>query len=204
MTVTSPGKQLCFLWSGRNHADNGETCDGAPNVNGINCPVYIHFSPRSNEDPSQLEMKQNVVAVLDFSDCSRQAKYNNADRPCGGCFTVPQRTPGVYTVQWRWALNMQGQFPETYATCIDVQVEAVSSPSVEVRVTTAVSGKTSSSAAVLETSMEQTVLDETTKGYSDTLSVITNNDSSGDVRDQTAAGSIRMISTFFLAVVLYQ
>jgi len=124
MVVTSPGKQLCFKWSGRNHADNGETCDGAPRANGFECPVYINFAPTADVDPTQAVFSSNNVAIMDFSDCTRKAGYTNADRPCGGCFTVPQRPPGTYTVQWRWALNQQGQFPETYATCIDVKIEA--------------------------------------------------------------------------------
>jgi hypothetical protein len=126
MVVTSPGKKLCFKWSGRNHADNGETCDGAPSANGYSCPVYVNWAPTANVDPTQAVLSQNNVAILDFSDCSRQSGYNNADRPCGGCFTVPQRSPGIYTVQWRWALNQQGQWPETYATCMDIQVESSS------------------------------------------------------------------------------
>jgi len=133
-----PGAQMCIRWPANNHALDESAAD-SPGGN----RVMINFlSSQFATDPGQTEFtKQNIASLL-FGNCTDLAdkcpnpglKAHNSDLsklfgssvdpdctkyiPCGGCFTVPQRPPGIYSVQWRWQLNT-GEF---YTSCWDVQV----------------------------------------------------------------------------------
>lgn len=117
MTVVTPGQEICMRWPAKNHA-------GHVNDNNM---VFINWATQPNEDPTQVQLNTMTVAELRFRNCPEPGVPSTGDQtgagsdrmPCGGCFTVPERAPGNYLVQWRWMLN-QGEW---YTSCADVAVE---------------------------------------------------------------------------------
>ncbi|KAF9582194.1 hypothetical protein BGW38_000525 [Lunasporangiospora selenospora] len=107
MTLTKVGEQLCLRWPGKNHAESNEKDHGVQ--------IYLTSSPNS-KDPTQEELFDHKVADLPYKNCGKGTDSN--DRPCGGCFTVPQRAAGTYLLQWRWMLNKD----EWYTSCADIEV----------------------------------------------------------------------------------
>lgn len=94
MTHTRVGNKLCVRWPAKNHAEDNESDD---------MMVLINLAPKEGKDPSQKVLTQNNVDKLPYKNCG---KAKTADRrPCGGCFTVPERDDGIYLLQWRWMLN---------------------------------------------------------------------------------------------------
>ncbi|KAG0094241.1 hypothetical protein BGZ93_007465, partial [Podila epicladia] len=94
MTVTAVGKELCIRWPAKNHAEDNES---------DKLLVLINLAKEEGEDPSQEEFSDSLVVGLPYKNCNDGPKPDR--RPCGGCITVPSRTPGIYTLQWRWMLN---------------------------------------------------------------------------------------------------
>ena len=106
MTVTSVGDTLCLRWPAKNHAQ--------PWL--IDKFVQINLSPVHGKDISQVELLQNTVARLDYTNCMPGDDQDH--KACGGCFTIPERDPGNYLLQWRWMLN-QGEW---YSSCADIKI----------------------------------------------------------------------------------
>ncbi|ORX79462.1 hypothetical protein K493DRAFT_100333 [Basidiobolus meristosporus CBS 931.73] len=108
MTVAKPGQQLCVRWPAKNHKDEPD------NV------VYINMPPTPmSKDPTQRQLNQWTIAKLDYGNCFS----GGSDKArCGGCFTVPDRAPGDYLIQWRWKLNGEDNVPEWYTSCSDVRI----------------------------------------------------------------------------------
>ncbi|KAG0032647.1 hypothetical protein BGZ81_010372 [Podila clonocystis] len=102
MTVTTVGDELCVRWPAKNHAEKNES---------DKLVVLINLAKEEGEDPSQEELSKQLVVGLPYKNCDSGS--NPDRRPCGGCFTVPSRTPGIYTLQWRWMLNKG----EWYTSC---------------------------------------------------------------------------------------
>ncbi|KAF9282865.1 hypothetical protein BGZ68_005713 [Mortierella alpina] len=93
MTTTRVGNTLCVRWPAKNHAENNED----------ETVVLINMAKKAGKDPSQKILDRSNVAKLPYKNCG---KNKNSDRrPCGGCFKVPERIPGIYLLQWRWMLN---------------------------------------------------------------------------------------------------
>lgn len=119
MTQVKVGAELCLRWPSKNHAYHIFTDD--------NNKVTVSLNPYPNvaQDPSQLDFNANIVAVLKYRMCQQfiidpaaDQTYPGADKQsCGGCFTVPARAPGMYTLQWRWVFGNT-----TYADCSDVEI----------------------------------------------------------------------------------
>ncbi|KAF9959592.1 hypothetical protein BGZ72_009322 [Mortierella alpina] len=105
MTITTVGSTLCARWPSKNHASES----GVPNV-------QIHLSKRSGKDPTQAELLKNQIANLKYNNCNKGGSSDS--RPCGGCFKMPPRAPGIYLLQWRWMLNKN----EWYTSCADIEI----------------------------------------------------------------------------------
>ncbi|KAF9572058.1 hypothetical protein EC968_010389 [Mortierella alpina] len=111
MTTTKVGNKLCVRWPAKNHAEKNED----------ETMVWINMSKKpvrpGQKDPSQKSLDKNNVIKLPYKNCG---KNKNTDRrPCGGCFEVPEREPGIYLLQWRWMLNPG----EWYTSCADVEIK---------------------------------------------------------------------------------
>ncbi|KAG0037745.1 hypothetical protein BGZ82_001937 [Podila clonocystis] len=102
MTVTAVDNELCVRWPAKNHAEKNES---------DKLVVLINLALEEGEDPSQKELTKNLVVGLPYKNCGEGS--NPDRRPCGGCFKVPSRAPGIYTLQWRWMLNKD----EWYTSC---------------------------------------------------------------------------------------
>ena len=109
ITTTHPGGQLCVRWPAKNHAVPDEK----------NQPVTIALSGvNPKKDPTQLEFLDNIVAKLNYKNCTDKGKDTDI-WPCGGCFTLPKTLPtGYHVMQWRWKLNSD----EWYTSCADLNV----------------------------------------------------------------------------------
>ncbi|KAG0039862.1 hypothetical protein BGZ82_006414 [Podila clonocystis] len=111
MTKTKVGNVLCVRWPAKNHAEKNED----------DTIVQINFAKNRGKDPSQEELlaeQKKHPLTLKYKSCG---KAKNSDkRPCGGCFNVPKRKPGIYLLQWRWMLNKG----EWYTSCADVEILA--------------------------------------------------------------------------------
>ncbi|CAO3569705.1 unnamed protein product [Mortierella alpina] len=106
MTITAVGSQLCVRWPAKNHAKEYKVPD-----------VQINLAPHSGKDPSQQELIKHKVVDLPYNNCAKEGGDDDK-RPCGGCFTVPERPSGVYLLQWRWRLNTR----EWYTSCADIKI----------------------------------------------------------------------------------
>ncbi|KAF9962965.1 hypothetical protein BGZ70_007743 [Mortierella alpina] len=107
MTTTRVGNTLCVRWPAKNHAKDNED----------DTVVLINLAKKSGKDPSQKSLDKSNVAKLRYKNCG---KGKNSDRlPCGGCFPVPPRAPGIYLLQWRWMLNPG----EWYTSCADIEIK---------------------------------------------------------------------------------
>ncbi|KAG0196242.1 hypothetical protein BGX28_010385 [Mortierella sp. GBA30] len=106
MTQTQVGETLCMRWPAKNHAESNEH----------DTQVQINLSDQIGKDPTQQEFLHHNVANLPYKNCGRTFPADK--RPCGGCFTVPDRNPGIYTLQWRWELN-DGEW---YTSCADINI----------------------------------------------------------------------------------
>ncbi|KAF9334868.1 hypothetical protein BG006_001338 [Podila minutissima] len=109
MTVTSVGKKLCVRWPAKNHAEENES---------DKLMVLINLAKEGGKDPSQDVLTDSLVVGIPYKNCDKGPVPD--ERPCGGCFTVPSRAPGIYTLQWRWMLNKG----EWYTSCADIKIEA--------------------------------------------------------------------------------
>jgi hypothetical protein len=113
-TVSMPGGKLCIRWPAKNHAVRSEKTQ----------PVTIALSKvNPKNDPTQLQFLDNVIAELDYKNCTE--KHQNTDIwPCGGCFNLPSDLkPGNVVMQWRWKLNSN----EWYTSCADIKIKASAS-----------------------------------------------------------------------------
>ncbi|KAF9404337.1 hypothetical protein BGZ94_004244 [Podila epigama] len=110
MASVKAGQKICIRWPAKNHAVPNEKDRGVF----INMPSTI-----LNKDPTQSEFNKVNIAKLNFKNCDH-IKGNTDRTPCGGCFTVPERAPGTYVVQWRWELNDN----EFYTSCWDLAITA--------------------------------------------------------------------------------
>eukprot|EP01118_Nematostelium_gracile_P001863 TRINITY_DN11934_c0_g1_i1.p1 TRINITY_DN11934_c0_g1~~TRINITY_DN11934_c0_g1_i1.p1 ORF type:complete len:338 (+),score=35.14 TRINITY_DN11934_c0_g1_i1:127-1014(+) len=92
---------------------------------------------------------------LTFQNCTRGNQPTDTNS-CGGCFTVPQRDPGIYTVQWRWGLNgvLGRNNNEVYSTCVDIKI--VSSTNSATGVTSVSSSYPISTTRVASTALQRT------------------------------------------------
>ncbi|KAG0000547.1 hypothetical protein BGZ80_005134 [Entomortierella chlamydospora] len=115
MTTAKVGDELCIRWPAKNHAVPSEK----------NNPVTIAFSKDANptKDPSQQDFLHNIVATLNYKNCTDKGK-NTDIWPCGGCFKIPKSVkPGYHVMQWRWMLNGDSG-KEHYTSCADIKVLA--------------------------------------------------------------------------------
>lgn len=133
------GSTICVRWPANNHALD-ESAFKSPGGNRVSINFLIKTSVT---DPDQTVFTSNNIASLLYGNCTDLSsncpnsalvkdnpdlsnKYDTSQTdpmctkyiPCGGCFTVPERSPGIYTVQWRWQLNPD----EFYTSCWDVSV----------------------------------------------------------------------------------
>ncbi|KAF9315624.1 hypothetical protein BG003_002844 [Podila horticola] len=114
MTVTTVGDRLCVRWPAKTHAEKNES---------DKLMVLINLASKAGEDPSQDELTRSLVVGLPYKNCDESKDKDDKEgdrRPCGGCFTVPSRAPGIYTLQWRWMLN-QGEW---YTSCADINIKS--------------------------------------------------------------------------------
>jgi hypothetical protein len=120
MPSVPAGGQMCWTWPAKNHQH-----EDAKQY------VMVNWAPQAGVDPTQAVFSQHTVAQLLFKNCSRYpgltygTSYSNTkpadnNQPCGGCFKVPNRAPGIYSVQYRWQLDVG----EVYTSCVDVEVTA--------------------------------------------------------------------------------
>ncbi|KAF9570415.1 hypothetical protein EC968_001814 [Mortierella alpina] len=107
MTMTRVGAQLCLRWPAKTHGNEDS-----------DVVVSLTDNEAKGDPKTQKEFNKYEVARLPYKNCS--GKGSRDDTPCGGCFEVPKRDPGTYTLQWRWELNKN----EFYTSCADVQIEA--------------------------------------------------------------------------------
>ncbi|CAO3569704.1 unnamed protein product [Mortierella alpina] len=107
MTTTRVGDTLCVRWPAKNHAKANED----------DTVVLINLAKKVGKDPSQKSLDKSNVAELPYKNCN---KGKNPDQlPCGGCFKIPARAPGIYLLQWRWMLNPG----EWYTSCATRMLE---------------------------------------------------------------------------------
>jgi hypothetical protein len=122
MSRVQAGQQMCFRWPAKNHAGH---------VNDANM-VFVNWATTAGSEPTQAELNTMTVAQLRYRNCPEPGVPSTGDQTgvgsdraaCGGCFTVPNRAPGTYLVQWRWMLNPG----EWYTSCADVEVTATAQP----------------------------------------------------------------------------
>ncbi|KAF9918570.1 hypothetical protein BX616_007726 [Lobosporangium transversale] len=108
MATIRSGETLCVRWPAKNHAEGNED----------NTIVQINLiKSRNSQDATQAELLRNTIARLPYKNCSRGSGTDK--KPCGGCFKMPARSPGLYLLQWRWMLNPG----EWYTSCADIQIE---------------------------------------------------------------------------------
>ncbi|KAF9349643.1 hypothetical protein BGX34_001680 [Mortierella sp. NVP85] len=118
MTVTKSGGELCVRWPGKNHAAANE----------LETKVIINLAEKPGNDPTQSQLNKMKIAELRYKNCNKlgdSGKRDENTRPCGGCFKLPKRRPGIYLLQFRWRLN-QGKNPlddEIYTSCADIQIK---------------------------------------------------------------------------------
>jgi len=163
ITSVTVGQELCWRWPAKNHAGH---------VNDQNM-VSVNWATTANSaDPTQRQLNTMTVASMRFRNCpdpgvpnpaSDQTGVGSDRMPCGGCFTVPARSPGTYLVQWRWMLNPG----EWYASCSDIQVvagptsQALSS---QAQTSQAQSTTRASTSQNQQTSQQQTSQGQTSQG----------------------------------------
>jgi hypothetical protein len=114
MAQVYSGDRLCWRWPAKNHYAH---------VNKATNMVYVYWDdvPNRATELSQSDLKTKEVARLLFANCpvpgvpspTDQTGVGSELRPCGGCFTVPSRAPGIYTVQWYWPFHSVTQDPYT-------------------------------------------------------------------------------------------
>jgi hypothetical protein len=125
MTKVTAGQKICWRWPAKNHKEHVQP-------NGLNNKVFVNWAPNAGEDISQLQFNQNNIVNLTYNNCPKPGiasagdqNYPGSDRMgCGGCFDVPAKSAGVYTVQWRWMLN-EGEW---YTSCADIEVAGSAIP----------------------------------------------------------------------------
>jgi hypothetical protein len=119
MTVTKSGGELCVRWPAKNHAASNED----------NTIVKIALAEKPGNDPSQKQLDKMIIAELKYKNCNKDGDSGKRDentRPCGGCFKIPKRRPGVYLLQFRWRLNKGRKSAlddEIYTSCADIQIK---------------------------------------------------------------------------------
>jgi len=118
MTLVVKGQELCMRWPSKSHA---VFLDDTNKVN-INWALQHDVpDPLTQADFNYTQMNLTFRNCPELADTASPFDEggNFTDRaPCGGCFTVPEREPGTYLVQWRWEANPA----EWYASCADIQV----------------------------------------------------------------------------------
>jgi len=122
MAQVHSGDTLCWRWPAKNHMAH---------VTSSNM-VHVNWDdvPNRATELSQSELRTKRIASLQFNNCpvpgvpspGDQTGVGSELRPCGGCFTVPSRAPGIYTVQWDWPFKAGDS--ETYTSCADIEVLA--------------------------------------------------------------------------------
>jgi hypothetical protein len=123
MAQVYSGDRLCWRWPAKNHYGH---------VNRATNMVYVYWDdvPNRATELSQSALQTKEVARMLFANCpvagvpsaGDQTGVGSELRPCGGCFTVPSRAPGIYTVQWYWPFHSVTRDP--YTSCADIEVLA--------------------------------------------------------------------------------
>jgi len=124
MAKVYAGQQLCWRWPAKNHFAH---------VNVKTNPLHINWDDVPNRpapDLTQAQMDTKRLTSVLWANCPVPGPASSGDttgtgselRPCGGCFTVPNRAPGIYTVQWEWPFHTPNT--ETYTSCADIEILA--------------------------------------------------------------------------------
>ncbi|KAF9124332.1 hypothetical protein BG015_005112, partial [Linnemannia schmuckeri] len=103
------------------------------------------------KDPTQLQYLDNIVAILNYKNCTDKGKDTDI-WPYGGCFKLPTNLkPGNVVMQWHWELNSN----EWYTSCANIKVEArsITTPTVDVPSSTTSASHTPTSASHVPTSV---------------------------------------------------
>jgi len=124
MSKLVPGQEICLRWPAKGHAY----------VESGNVTISINMGPRApgaTQDLSQRQYDNLEIARLIYANCQRGSQYSNyskdvknttlnQDRPCGGCFKIPENLQlGYYTFQWRVTLFPNKQY---FTDCADFQI----------------------------------------------------------------------------------
>jgi len=126
MAQVYAGDPICWRWPAKNHMAH-------VNVATNMVEVYWDDTPNRATELTQAQlMSKGIYASLPFANCPVPGVPSSGDqtgvgselRPCGGCFTVPQKSAGIYTVQWRWPFKSGDS--ETYTSCADIEILASS------------------------------------------------------------------------------
>jgi len=128
------GETYTLAWPAKNHVAAPCTNQHIPDTF---LKLYMTPFVQNQDDPSQNTFRQKQVPAS-FSDVPHKEKTidyegfqkcpdfcGNAgtDRAtCTGTFTIPaDTTPGIYTLQWYWAMN---NVDDLYATCWEARVSS--------------------------------------------------------------------------------
>lgn len=121
MSSVYSGDLMCWRWPAKNHYAH---VDIATNKLQINWDTV----PGRTSDITQTLMDSFSIGTILWANCPVPGVTSSGDtsgvgselRPCGGCFTVPARSAGIYTVQWKWIFH-DG---EIYTSCADIEVKS--------------------------------------------------------------------------------
>jgi hypothetical protein len=119
MSSVYAGDMMCWRWPAKNHLAHVNVATNVVQINWDTVPDRVG-------DITQNLMDTMSIGTIPWGNCPVPGVPSPGDtsgvgselRPCGGCFTVPQRAAGIYTVQWKWFF----QSGETYTSCADVQI----------------------------------------------------------------------------------
>jgi hypothetical protein len=121
MAQVRSGDPICWRWPAKNHYGHVNRATNMLNV-------YWDDVPNRPNELTQAQMQTKLVTKLLFANCPVPGVPSSGDqtgvgselRPCGGCFTVPPRSPGIYQVQWFWPFHSVTRDP--YTSCADIEV----------------------------------------------------------------------------------
>jgi hypothetical protein len=125
MAQVQSGETICWRWPAKNHQAHVNVATNMVHVNWDDVP-----NRAAGTELTWNQLRTKRVASMPFGNCPVPGVPSAGDssgtgsdfKPCGGCFTVPTRNPGVYTVQWDWPFKDGDS--ETYTSCADIEVIA--------------------------------------------------------------------------------